>query len=145
MRPERSPAQGGAPAPSDATARLGRKVGYLSLFASVGTLVCCALPSLFVLIGFGAAVAAVLSTAPWLVTLSRHKDWVFAVAAVGLLANAYVTWRVLPRWAEACPADAREACERARRWGRGTLIVSLVIYLIGFFVAYLLGPLLEAT
>lgn len=50
--------------------------GYLALFSSVGTLVCCALPALLVLSGFGATVASLLSAAPWLVTLSRHKAYV---------------------------------------------------------------------
>ena len=42
---------------------------YLSLFTSVGTLLCCALPSLLVLFGLGATVAFVLSEAPWLVSM----------------------------------------------------------------------------
>lgn len=56
-----------------ASIRESRAFGYLSLFASFGTLICCALPSLLVLLGLGATVAAFLSAAPWLVTLSRHK------------------------------------------------------------------------
>jgi len=48
-------------------------LAYLSLFTSMGTLLCCALPSLLVLVGLGATVASVLSAAPWLVTLSGHK------------------------------------------------------------------------
>jgi mercuric ion transport protein len=54
-------------------------LGYLSLFTSFGTLLCCALPSILVLVGLGATVASVLSSVPWLVTISRHKDWVFAI------------------------------------------------------------------
>jgi len=96
-----------------------------------------------VLLGFGAVVASVLSAAPWLVALSRHKDWVFAAAAMALVGNAYLTYHVLPRCAGACPADARDACERARRWSRGTLAASAAVYAIGFFVAYALGPLLD--
>jgi len=44
-------------------------LGYLSLFTSIGTLLCCALPSLLVLFGLGATVASVLSAAPWLFTM----------------------------------------------------------------------------
>src|SRR5881275_356872 len=57
-------------------------LNYLSLFTSLGTLLCCALPSLLVLLGLGATVATVLSSVPWLVSLSHHKVWVFAVAGV---------------------------------------------------------------
>jgi hypothetical protein len=54
-------------------------LSYVSLFTSFGTLLCCALPSLLVLLGLGATVASFLTAVPWLVTLSRHKTWVFAV------------------------------------------------------------------
>jgi hypothetical protein len=60
-------------------------LSYFSLFTSVGTLLCCALPSLLVLAGLGASVASTLSALPWLVTLSRHKHWTFAIS--GTLAH----------------------------------------------------------
>ena len=44
-------------------------LSYLSLFTSLSTLLCCALPSLFVLLGLGATVASLLSQAPWLVAM----------------------------------------------------------------------------
>src|SRR5688500_7094028 len=64
-------------------------LGYLGLFSSVGTLLCCALPSLLVLAGLGATVASVLASAPWLVALSRHKAWVFAASAILIVGNFY--------------------------------------------------------
>ena len=60
---------------------------YVSLFTSVGTLLCCALPSLLVLFGLGATVASVLSEAPWLVTMSHHKHWVFLIAGLLIAGN----------------------------------------------------------
>ena len=36
-------------------------VGYLGLFSSFGTLVCCAIPSALVLLGFGASLAGFLT------------------------------------------------------------------------------------
>ena len=53
---------------------------YLSLFTSLGTLLCCALPSVLVLLGLGATVATVPSSVPWLVKLSHHKVWVLVLA-----------------------------------------------------------------
>jgi len=47
----------------------GSALSYLSLFTSLGTLLCCALPSLLVLFGLGATVASVLSEVPWLVSM----------------------------------------------------------------------------
>ena len=117
---------------------------YVSLFASSATLVCCALPALLVLLGLGAATASLLSAAPWLATLSRHKDWVFAGAGALLLANAWLVHRPVSGRAgggAACPPEDH-ACERAGRTGRILLCVSASVYGVGFFVAYLLAPVL---
>lgn len=121
---------------------------YLSLFTSMGTLVCCALPSLLVLLGLGATVASALSAAPWLVTLSRHKAWVFAVSGALIAANFYYVYRLAPRLkaagaaGEACPIDDPSACGTATRVSRVVLWVSAALYLVGFSVAYVLGPIL---
>jgi mercuric ion transport protein len=125
----------------------GRSVllGYLSLFTSFGTLLCCAIPSLLVLLGLGATVASFLSAVPWLVTLSQHKNWVFAVSGVLIAANFVYIYAVAPRLRlqrESCPADAPEACDTATTTSRVILWISGGIYVIGVFSAYLLGPLL---
>src|SRR5205085_8201184 len=70
-------------------------VSYLSLFTSFGTLLCCALPSLLVLLGLAATVASFLSAVPWLVTLSHHKNWVFAVSGI-LIALSFFQMYLLP-------------------------------------------------
>lgn len=72
-------------------------LGYVSLFTSVGTLLCCALPSLLVLLGLGATVGAVLSSAPWLVTLSRHKQWVFLVSGLLIAGNFVYLYKLAPK------------------------------------------------
>ena len=120
-------------------------LGYLSLFTSFGTLLCCALPSLLVLLGLGATVASVLSSVPWLVTLSRHKDWVFAVSGVLIAANFGYVYLIAPKLlaqGAACPPDQPDACETASRTSRVVLWISGAIYVVGFFSAYVLGPLL---
>lgn len=114
---------------------------YLSLFTSVGTLLCCALPSLLVLAGLGASVAGFLSVFPWLVVLSRHKNWVFAISGTLIAANLYYTRRSA---ATACPADSPEACQEAATVSRVVLWVSAILFAIGVFSAYVLGPLLMA-
>lgn len=68
-------------------------LSWVALFASTGTLVCCALPILLVSLGAGATVAALTSALPILVTLSHYKLWVFGVSGL-LLAVA----------APSCPA-----------------------------------------
>jgi mercuric ion transport protein len=121
-------------------------LGYLSLFTSFGTLVCCALPSLFVLIGLGATVASVVSAAPWLITFSRHKDWTFTIAGLLIAADFVYVFRLAPRLraeSQACPVEGPSACGTASRVSNWILWISAGIYLIGFFSAYLLGPLLR--
>lgn len=121
-------------------------VGYLALFSSLGTLVCCALPALLVLLGFGATVASLLSAAPWLVTLSRHKAWVFAFAGILITSSFYYLYRIVPRLLVArgaCAADDMEACRSASRGSRVLLWLSTVLLVIGVSVAYVLPVVLE--
>jgi hypothetical protein len=120
-------------------------LSYLSLFTSFGTLLCCALPSLLVLLGLGATVASFLSAVPWLVALSRHKVWVFAVSGLLIAANLLYVYAIAPRLqsaGRACPADSPDACATASRFSRIVLWVSAAIYVAGFFSAFVLGPLL---
>ncbi len=119
-------------------------LSYLSLFTSFGTLLCCALPSLLVLLGLGATVASFLSAVPWLVTLSRHKNWVFLAAGLLIGANFLYTYALAPRLQgrAGCPSDAPNACTTSSRMSRLVLWVSGAIYGIGLFSAYALGPLL---
>ena len=120
---------------------------FFSLFASLGTLVCCALPSLLVLIGLGTSVASLLSAMPWLVTLSRHKALTFSVAGVLLAAAWAHRTMVAPRAGTrevGCSAEAAGTCERAASVGRRLLRVSTVLYAAGVFVAYALGAILRS-
>ncbi len=121
-------------------------LGYLTLFTSLSTLVCCALPSLLVLIGLGATVASAVSAAPWLITFSRHKNRTFAIAGLLIAANFVYMFRFAPRLrarGEACPVDGPSACGTASRVSRWILWASAGVYLVGLFSAYLLGPLLR--
>jgi hypothetical protein len=126
-------------------ARRAALLNYFSLFGSFSTLICCALPSVFVLLGMGTAVASLLSAAPWLVSLSRHKAWSFSISGTLIAASFVMTYVVAPRLrdGEACAADDPTACTEASRLSRIFLWVSALIWSGGFFVAYLLGPILE--
>jgi mercuric ion transport protein len=118
-------------------------LSYFSLFTSVGTLLCCALPSLLVLAGLGASVASTLSSLPWLVTLSRHKQWTFSLSGVLIALSFLNMYYLSPRIrAKACAPGDPSACETAGKFSRVLLWVSAAIYAVGFFSAYLLGPIL---
>jgi hypothetical protein len=121
-------------------------IGYLSLFTSISTLFCCALPSLLVLLGLGASVASALSFMPWLVTLSRHKTWVFGISGTLIFVSFIQTYAVSARLklkiqAETCAPDD-PSCGRAARFSKVTLWIAATIYLVGCFTAFALGPIL---
>ena len=118
---------------------------YLSLFTSTGTLLCCALPSLLVLLGLGTTVASFLSAMPWLVTLSHHKRWVFAISGM-LIAFSFVQMYVIaPKQRLACPPNDASACETVSTFSKVVLWISAALYAIGFFTAFVLGPILART
>lgn len=114
-------------------------VSWLTLFTSAGTLVCCALPIVFVMLGLGTAVAAVTSAVPLLVTLALHKAWVFAGSGLMLLVSGWLLYRP----GRACPSDAElgRLCERTDRWSRRIHGVSAILWGVGFFAAYLALPI----
>jgi mercuric ion transport protein len=120
-------------------------LSYLSLFSSLGTLLCCALPSLLVLFGLGATVATVLSEAPWLVILSHRKNWVFIVAGLLISGNFICIYAIAPRLqmnSGGCDPNDPVACQAASRFSCIVLWCSAALYLVGCFTAYILGPLL---
>jgi hypothetical protein len=111
--------------PPEAPPRIrGGALSFLSLFTSLGTLLCCALPSLLVLFGLGATVTTVLSEVTWLVALSHHKNWVFIVAGLLITGDFAYVYAIAPKLqmrSGACdpndrPASASVAlCSGARR------------------------------
>jgi uncharacterized BrkB/YihY/UPF0761 family membrane protein len=118
--------------------------GYFSLFTSLSTLLCCALPSLLVLFGLGASVASVLSSVPWLVTLSRHKVLTFTISGFLIACSFMNTYYVVPRIrVQACSPSNPTGCAEASRASKILLWVSAVLYGVGFFVAFALGPILS--
>ncbi|HUR89129.1 MAG TPA: hypothetical protein VMZ74_08585 [Ramlibacter sp.] len=112
-----------------------RRLSWLSIFTSAGTLVCCALPAAMVAIGAGAALASLAGTFPQLIWLSEHKVAVFALAALMLAGAGIFQWRAR---AAPCPADPALAlaCERMRRSSLRIYLVSVAIFIIGFFFAF---------
>ena len=108
----------------------------VSLFTSAGTLICCALPALFVSLGMGATLAGLTSAFPAIIWLSRYKLWIFGIAAIMITIAGIMMWRArnMP-----CPADPQQAraCSILRKvswwiWG-----ISVVSYITGVFFAFI--------
>jgi hypothetical protein len=117
-----------------------KAASFLSLFTSGGTLICCALPATLVGLGAGAAMSSLVSNVPQLVWFSEHKLGVFLFAGIMLILSGAMQWRArtLP-----CPADPTLAatCLQTRKTSVWVYIVSVVIFLIGGFFAFI-APLI---
>lgn len=111
-------------------------VSYLSLFTSVGTLLCCALPSLLVFLGMGASLAGLIGAFPQLVWVSEYKTMVFGVSGALILFSVILTY--IQR-NDPCPLDPNlaKACATSRRISIWTLILSGVIWFTGFSFAFI--------
>lgn len=112
----------------------------MSLFTSTGTLLCCALPALLVAIGAGAALSTLVSVVPGLVWISEYKEVVFIAAGVMLAASGWLQWRA--RLAP-CPIDPlqRHACLRVRQTSQRVYLVSVAVFAVGGWFAFVLPML----
>lgn len=105
-------------------------ISFFSLFTSMGTLVCCALPALLVSIGLGATMVGLATNVPGLIWLSEHKLLVFGISFLMLMVASYMQYRArfLP-----CPYDPElaRACARARKWSMGITVFSILVWFLG--------------
>ena len=113
----------------------------LSLFTSLGTLFCCALPALFVVLGAGAALAGLLSNAPYLIMLSKYKVLLFLISGSLMIISGYLIWRSRNAPCPADPLKAR-ACKRLRIASLAIYFFSVTIYAIGFFFAFIITKIM---
>lgn len=111
-----------------------------SLFATSGTLVCCAIPALLVALGAGAALSSLVSVFPQVVWLSEHKLGLFVFAGLMMIASGVLQWR---NRTAPCPTDPalRQACLHTRKVSAVVYGVSVAFYCIGGWAAFVM-PLL---
>ncbi len=121
------------------TPRMETGAAWVTLFASTGTLVCCALPIMLVTLGMGATVAALTRSAPFLIVLSLHKAWVFAGSALMLALSGWMMYRP----GRSCPVDPElgALCDRTQVWNRRIYWTSVILWGVGFFAAFMALPL----
>jgi len=113
-----------------------KTANFFSLFASSSTLVCCALPAIFVTIGAGASFASLVSTFPFLITLSQYKIYITFFALVMLLIAGYANYR---NYNLPCPADPElgRLCMKTRKRSRVIYYVSAGIFMFATLFTYL--------
>ena len=112
----------------------------MTLFTSTGTLICCVLPATVAAIAGGASVAAMISTFPFLITLSTYKDWIFVIAGLLIVLNWILVRR--PSSKLACSLTGGDGCELTGRFSQMMLLMSMIIYGIGAFFSYALVPIM---
>lgn len=118
---------------------------WLSLATSGGTLVCCALPALFVALGAGAVLAGIVRTVPGITLFSEYKAAMFITAAAMLALSGILQWRSRndPCPIGSSPQQAAD-CERVRRFSWRVWLGSVAIFAIGALFAFII-PALKAS
>ena len=114
-----------------------KTANFFSLFASSSTLVCCALPAIFVALGAGASFASLITIFPFLITLSQYKLYITFFAIVMLFIAGYANYinANLP-----CPADPKlgRLCMETRKKSRLIYYLSTSIFLFATAFTYLI-------
>lgn len=108
---------------------MNKFLAFLSLFGSLSTLLCCAIPILLVTLGMGASLAGVISVFPQITVLSENKNIVFLIAG-GLLFTAWIARYLAPK---PCEGDA---CSISRDIGFKILVGSSIMFLVGLITVY---------
>lgn len=117
-------------------------ISVLALFTSGGTLLCCVLPAIVATIAGCAAVGSMLSLFPWLIPLSMHKNWIFAIAGILITFNGYMVFRGNTK--TACDLEAGETgCDVTGTFNKKMFYTSSIVFLLGAIFAYALVPILE--
>lgn len=116
---------------------------FLTLFTSFSTLICCALPALFVTLGLGAAFTGLIGNFPQLIWISEQKIYLFGVGGVLLVTGGIMQWKSRQM---ACPIDPKlgEACSTTKDWSVWIYFISVGLYLVGAAFAFAL-PILNKT
>lgn len=116
---------------------MNKLLSFFSLFGSMSTLLCCALPVTLVSIGMGAAFASITASFPAIMWLTEKKDYLFMATALMLLIS-YVMMKRSKRLA--CPIDLnqRDACQASKEFSTKLYWLTVLIYSIGLFFSYIL-------
>tara|TARA_X000000368_G_C22889568_1_gene648977 strand:+ start:117 stop:560 length:444 start_codon:yes stop_codon:yes gene_type:complete len=121
-----------------------QKINFFSLFASSGTIICCALPSLLVAVGAGASLSSFLGAFPEIILISQYKEYVFLFAFISIIFAGIVQWKArnLP-----CPTNQKlaEHCKRSRKLSFYIYLLSVMLLSTGFVFTFILPMLLRGN
>jgi len=111
--------------------------GVLLLFASTPTLLCCALPIIFVSLGMGSLVASIyIDKLPWLQWFGMNSLLTFSISGLILLISAYFLFKKK----RSCPLDSKlsQICNNAQKWNIYFFYLASSIWLISALSAFVL-------
>ena len=112
------------------------KLGLMTLFISSSTLICCALPAIFVAVGAGATLASLINVFPQLIIISQYKVLISFITLIILLFAG-----VMIKKSEAlpCPVDPnlRTICLKTRKNSKILYYLSVIIFASASVFTYL--------
>lgn len=114
---------------------------FISLFLSSSTLICCAMPALFIALGAGASLASLVSFLPFLATLSQYKVAITCFAAIMLFIAGVANHR--SQYAP-CPTNPELAklCMQTRKRSKFIFNLSLAIFTFSTIFTYVVPSFL---
>lgn len=112
------------------------KLGLMTLFISSSTLICCALPALFVAVGAGATLASLTNVFPQLIIISQYKVLISFITLIILLVAGVI---IKKSEAMPCPVDPnlRTICLKTRKNSKTLYYLSVIIFASASVFTYL--------
>jgi len=112
-------------------------LNFFSLFGSLSTLLCCALPVTLVSLGMGATFASLTATFPQITWLTGYKNELFVLTGIMLLGSYYLMKK---SETQACPIDQnqREACQSSKSTSKYIFWASVFLYIIGLSFSFII-------
>ena len=112
------------------------KLGLMTLFISSSTLICCALPALFVAVGAGTTLASLTNVFPQLIIISQYKVLISFITLIILLVAGVI---IKKSQAMPCPVDPnlRTICLKTRKNSKTLYYLSVIIFASASVFTYL--------
>ena len=109
---------------------------FLSLFTSLSTVFCCALPIILVTLGMGATFASLSANFPAITWLAQRSGVIFLLAGFLLMVSGYFIF--IKR--QSCPVDPKlaKSCASMKRVNKWVWLTSTLILLVSLFFKYVL-------
>lgn len=113
------------------------KIGIISLIASSSTLICCALPAMFVAVGAGATLASLVNIFPQLIIISKYK---IVISSITLLVLFIAGWFIKKSDSLPCPIDPqlRIICLKTRKRSKIMYYASVIIFVMASAFTYII-------